>query len=327
MGFIDGHAGRIAGVGALDHPVGDRLGRAAHSGQRGAQLVGDGEQELPLPLLAVGQRLGETGQRIADRGDLRGTLGPEADVPVTGGQLPGRAGRHLQRPGDAPAEQQPGDRRAGEADGERDGEAPAQRRGQRIGGVRGLEQHDAAAVRDRSPLHVPPGTVFPDAGTDLPARGDLPGELGRQQGPVRPDRLAGVGHGHELEALAPEQRGEPGRLRPSRRAVEQRRVAVGLPRERALRLVRGRPPDQTDRDDRGEQHRQCRDGRGQQRELAGQRAATGPDSDSGPGHSHDSPASAAYPTPRTVRIGLCAPNFPRSWATCTSTVRVPAAAL
>ncbi len=34
-------------------------------------------------------------------------------------------------------------------------------------------------------------------------------------------------------------------------------------------------------------------------------------------------AASLYPAPRTVRIVSGSPSFRRSWATCTSTVRVP----
>ncbi|GFJ90719.1 hypothetical protein Prum_043610 [Phytohabitans rumicis] len=52
------------------HPVGERFGVPADGRQRGAQLVRDGQQELPLPALAGGQGGGQVVQRVREVGGL-----------------------------------------------------------------------------------------------------------------------------------------------------------------------------------------------------------------------------------------------------------------
>ena len=69
--------------GAGGDPVGQRLGEPGDRGQRGAQLVADRQQELPLPALAGRQRRGQRVERVGDLGDLGRSLR----------RRPGRRGR------------------------------------------------------------------------------------------------------------------------------------------------------------------------------------------------------------------------------------------
>ena len=63
-----------------DDAVGQRLGEPAHGGQRRAQLVRHRQQELPLPGLAAGQRVGEVVDRARDLRHLGGPLHRHPDV-------------------------------------------------------------------------------------------------------------------------------------------------------------------------------------------------------------------------------------------------------
>ena len=72
---------------------------AGDGGERGAQLMGDGEQEFPLTPLTTGQRCGQGIERVGDLRDLGRTLGLHGDVPAATGQRPGCGGRVLQRAG------------------------------------------------------------------------------------------------------------------------------------------------------------------------------------------------------------------------------------
>ena len=238
---------RPASSGA-DHPVGERLGVPPDRGQRGAQLVRDGEQELPLPALAGGQRGGQLVQRVRQVGDLVGRLDRHPDRPVAGAQ-PGGGGRR--RAGSAgPADGRAAARPAAPA------ASPASSGSQRLGSTcrhgpcgRGPGQHHtrrrrAAArpsTRVRSPLtnaagrHVAPGGD-PRSPPAAAGRGGRPARPGsgtrRRPGPAvagRAGPLVRAALAGRVRPAARRPRAGPGRPAPPGRAVP-RRVPPGAPR-------------------------------------------------------------------------------------------------
>ena len=100
-----------------DDPVGERLGVAAHGGQRGAQLVRHRQQELPLAPLAGGQGGVQAVEGVGQLGHLVRALRLQPDVARPAGQPVRRRRRVLDRPRQPAGQQEarPGRRRPGRA--------------------------------------------------------------------------------------------------------------------------------------------------------------------------------------------------------------------
>jgi hypothetical protein len=76
----------LARVLCIDDAVGESFRVPAQSGERGAQVVRDGEQELPLPRLAHAQRLVELVESADDIGHLGSSRPRQFHVAVAPGQ-------------------------------------------------------------------------------------------------------------------------------------------------------------------------------------------------------------------------------------------------
>ena len=131
----DEHAADLRRPLGRDEPVGERLAVPAERRQRRAELVRDGQQELPLPSLARDERRVERAEGERDVRDLRG--GGVRDVhPSLAVREPSRRRRRGgEGPGDAAGEPHGGG--DGEQQGDAEGEEDAAREAGRVGGERG----------------------------------------------------------------------------------------------------------------------------------------------------------------------------------------------
>ena len=94
VGLADQRRADLARVLGRHRPVGQALGVAAHRRQRRTQLVGDRQQEAPLPLLARGEGRIELAQGLGHRDDL-GRAGRRHGDPALAGREPPGRGRGL----------------------------------------------------------------------------------------------------------------------------------------------------------------------------------------------------------------------------------------
>ena len=90
----------------VDRAVLDRLRVAADRGQRRLQLVADREQEVPLRLLRLPELRGEVVERDGERRDLGGSLDRHRLGMRAAREAPRRGGDAVDRPRDAPREQE-----------------------------------------------------------------------------------------------------------------------------------------------------------------------------------------------------------------------------
>lgn len=287
------------------------------SAVRGAQVVGDGEQELPLPVLAARQRRVQDVEGAPDVRGLPGAVDRGRYAAFAVGQ-PMRDLRGLhERTGDAAGQERSGQCRAEHADDQRRHHVAADL--VRVLGddrVR-LGQHDRAAAHAGLP-HQQHVLAAQDAGG-----GDrLAGQQSRFRRPVD-GRGGGSAHravrgdDRELHVVRPTQylgAAEKG-FGQGRQTTEHRCLTRQLVAFTLLRAVRGGLPG----DQPGQRHRERRHHGGQHHDVACEGA---PARTAGPGAAHVPGAIALYPTPRTVRIGLASPSLARSCETKTSTIRV-----
>ena len=323
---------------AGDDAVGERLGEAGDGGERRTQLVRHGHQEVALAGFAVLQRGGETVERRRHLRNLERPFDRDACFAVPCRHGPGHLGGTPQGPGEG--------QRASSSPATTATSSPTARatssRPREVGALRRAHRHRLdereAAGTCGACLHQPGTAVELDRGGHRLTRG-------HRIGPGLPDAASAArqsthdvrtGHGHptrrsdldQRHALTAQHRRKSPYAQPRAdtrvgdltlddvRLVRQRR------REHVPRRRRDEPAGEhrgdTDRDD-GDKHAECGD-------LHRQRRPPGRTTGRLFAHGTAGRTSAAYPTPRTVRIGLAAPSFARSCATCTSTVRVPAGA-
>ena len=296
--------------------VTESLGVATDRGEGGAELVADGQQELALPAFTGGERLGQAVQRAGELRHLGRPVLRQSHVPVAGCEPVRPIGGADQRPrqpaGDRYTEQRGGDQP--QQQGQRE---PAQDRRRHRPRVRGaLEQYDAAVVPNRLDFDEVPRA--PETAYD----GQLLTGPGRcAVGAVEPSRAQG-----RTVGMDPGDQDAAGPQDPVRRPAGAQRVRCdgpGLRNEDGLSVQDGTclpvvgVPSQAETGYR----------RGQHGDRGGQTGGAGDLARHAGPAAHRPGTVAAYPTPRTVLITSAAsPSLARSWAMCTSTVRVPAAA-
>ena len=309
---------------AGDDAVGQRLGEPAHRGQRRAQLVRDRQQELALPGLAAGQRVGEVVDRPRDLGHLGGPLHRHPHVAPAGAQQVGRGGGAAQRPGQQRADDQP-----------RPPAPPPRPRAARSRGCGGSGRCRAGpcpTVRTsaNAPVAAGPGLDHVRPGRDVDARRDRGARqrpvgvrLGQRRWRPRPCRC---GPGRAARCR------HPGSAASARACAKPRpRAAVRVPDQRRVGELSGDDVRLLGEDVLGDL------AGGLRRPAAAPTAAATTTATSATARQlaatrHASDRRLTAGPPRSRRPAPCGwgwptPSLARSWATWTSTVRVPADAV